>query len=747
MRPFTLYLSATYGSIQNCYYPDKHTIVNEDDLLQAALFDHVSAEYRNSYRSTDHFLVADNVVLDLDNDHSDNPEDWMAFDDIKKAFPGVQLAMASSRNHMKAKGSISARPRFHVYLPIYEVTNPDEYKNLKEQIVSYFPYFDRNALDSARLIFGNRQAEVQLVDGDLLITDFLDESNFEAWDHDTTAIKEGNRNNTLSRFAGKIIKRYGNTEEAHALFMKKADLCHPPLDDVELQTIWNSAVSFGERIAAQKGYISPEKYNAANSLKPDDFSDVGQATVLAKTYGEILRFSEATDFLVYNGSFWEESQPNAQGLSQELTHRQLEESLQQMSNAMDQMMLSGAAQLLEDVSSKKAMEQFNPVQAKAYQQYEEALVYRKYAIKRRDSKYISAALREVKPMLQIKQEDLDKNEFLLNTPSLTINLKTGEQGEHQNSDYITKQTSLDPDDRGLELWLDALELFFQGDRGLIDYVQKIAGLCAIGKVYVEALIIAYGEGRNGKSTFWNVISRVLGTYSGNISADMLTVNCRRNVKPELAEAKGKRMLIAAEMEEGMRLNTSNVKQLCSTDPIYAEKKYKAPFSYTPTHTLILYTNHLPKVGALDEGTWRRLIVIPFEAVIEGAADVRNYADYLFEYAGGAVLSWIIDGAKKVIASNYKLLAPKRVHEAIKRYREGNDWLSSFLEECCEQDPSYSERSGDLYTEYRSYCIRMGEYTRSTTDFYTAIESSGFVRQRTSKGRLIFGLRLKSDFST
>lgn len=38
---------------------------------------------------------------------------------------------------------------------------------------------------------------------------------------------------------------------------------------------------------------------------------------------------------------------------------------------------------------------------------------------------------------------------------------------------------------------------------------------------MEALVIAYGEGRNGKSTFWNVIARVLGTYSGNISADML----------------------------------------------------------------------------------------------------------------------------------------------------------------------------------------------------------------------------------
>lgn len=152
----------------------------------------------------------------------------------------------------------------------------------------------------------------------------------------------------------------------------------------------------------------------------------------------------------------------------------------------------------------------------------------------------------------------------------------------------------------MDVWEDALQTFFQGDADLIRYVQEIVGLAAIGKVYIEALVIAYGEGRNGKSTFWNTIARVLGTYSGNMSADTLTVGCKRNVKPELAEAKGKRMIIAAELEEGMRLNTSNVKQLCSTDEIYAEKKYKAPFSYVPTHTLVLYTNHLPRVGAIDQ---------------------------------------------------------------------------------------------------------------------------------------------------
>lgn len=168
-----------------------------------------------------------------------------------------------------------------------------------------------------------------------------------------------------------------------------------------------------------------------------------------------------------------------------------------------------------------------------------------------------------------------------------------------------------------------LALLFCGDQSLTDYVQQICGLCAIGKVYQEALIIAYGEGSNGKSTFWNAISRVLGSYSGTMSADALTVGCKRNVKPEMAELKGKRLVIAAELEEGMRLNTAVIKQLCSTDEIQAEKKYKDPFRYTPAHTLVLYTNHLPRVGANDDGTWRRLIVIPFLAKLEGKSDIKN----------------------------------------------------------------------------------------------------------------------------
>ena len=53
---------------------------------------------------------------------------------------------------------------------------------------------------------------------------------------------------------------------------------------------------------------------------------------------------------------------------------------------------------------------------------------------------------------------------------------------------------------------------------MVQYKQQIVGMAAVGRVYMEALIIAYGEGSNGKSTFWNTVARVLGTYSGNMSA-------------------------------------------------------------------------------------------------------------------------------------------------------------------------------------------------------------------------------------
>lgn len=682
---------------------------------------------------------------DCDNDHSDEPSDWVTSLDVAMQFPDVAFAVSYSRNHNKVKGDKAARPRFHVYFPIEPVTDKDEYVNLKQQINEVFPYFDDNAMDAARLLFGTSNSEVEIYEGSKRITDVLSEDLFADWENRLSEIGEGSRNSTMSHIAGKLIKRYGAKEKTYHLFLEQAEKCNPPLPDEELKAIWNSAVRFGKKVKQQEGYIPPEQYNKDTELEPTDYSDVGQATVLAREYECKLRYSPSTDYIVYNGSYWEESAPKSQAVAQALTDRQLEEAETAIAKQSQEMVKNGAFAILASVGPKKAVPMFNKEQAHSYELFEAAQAYKKYAVKRRDDKYLSSALKVARPMLEIEQRILDVNEFLLNTPSATYDLRNGEIQDHKAEDYITKQTECDPGSGNELLWLDALNTIFVGDKELIDYVQMIVGLAAIGKVYVEALIISYGEGRNGKSTFWNVISRVLGNYSGSISADILTSQIRRNVKPELAEAKGKRLLIAAELEEGMRLNTSNIKQLCSTDEIAAEKKYKDPFKYVPTHTLVLYTNHLPKVGAIDKGTWRRLIVIPFLATIEGNQDIKNYADYLFENAGGAVLKWILEGAQKVIAADYKLPVPRVVNEAIEEYKAANDWLGHFLEECCETDLEYVEKSGEVYSEYRSFCIRTGEYTRSSADFYAAIENAGFVRHRNKKGRYIKGLRVKSEF--
>ena len=747
----TIFTATCIGKKSNSVYPDKNIIESAHDMDRAMKLDHVCATDKDNWRSSDNFIESDTVVMDCDNDHSEKPEDWITADKMEQLFPDVSYVLVPSRHDGLPKDGKSARPRFHVYFSIRTVCDAELYVDIKKAIHRSFPFFDENALDAARFIFGSDRGACIWHEGWVTIDETLSEVSDEEYsDCRATTIPEGSRNSTLSRFAGRVLKRYGKTEKAFDLFCNEASKCDPPLEESELSTIWDSAVRFFERkISKQDGYVSPDQYNndfANRSLRPDDYSDIGQAKVLAREYGNELRYTDGTDYIRFDGTLWNESRQQAVGAAEEFLDIQLQDAKDDVESCLKALETLGVSRADVIAGGRKLAAGLDERQLKALNAYLSARTYLDFVMQRRNMKYITSALQAAKPMLEIRLSDLDRDEFLLNTPGGTYDLRQGLAGgrEPDAGDLITKQTSVSPGEDGRKIWEDTLDLVFSKDRELIDYVQMIVGLSAIGKVYVEALIIAYGEGSNGKSTFWNTISRVLGTYSGSISADALTVGCRRNVKPEMAELKGKRLVIASELEEGMRLNTSVIKQLCSTDEISAEKKYKDPFKFTPSHTLVLYTNHLPRVGANDAGTWRRLIVIPFDAKITGSGDIKNYSDYLYGNAGPYILSWIIEGAQKVIARNYHIAWPKCVKAAVAAYRENNDWLGSFLEECCETDQSYRQKSGEFYQEYRAYCARNGEYTRSTSDFYSALEIAGFSRRKQKDGVFINGLRLKDD---
>ncbi|MBY5050828.1 phage/plasmid primase, P4 family [Streptococcus agalactiae] len=754
---FTLSHSGQTGIQTTTVYPHQVTITDKATLQAIAQYDHVAGLFTNNTRSNANFIKSDVLVMDIDNDHTNNSDEWVTEELLKGIFADYNFALVTSRNHLVQKGDKAARPKFHIYFQINEVTDKDTYALLKEELVNRYGIFDTNAKDAARFFFGNPNAQVLWHDSWLTIDEDLlddmvaqdDEEDFDAdfYQPPTGPITEGSRNSTMSVFAAKILKRLGVTKEARDGFDEQALKCVPPLEKAELDTIWGSAVRFyNKTIKNSKDYKSPEEFQR-ESLKPDDYSDVGEAGVLAREYANKLAYTNATDYLYYDGTHWRENKQLALGAVVHFTDDQLAEANTFLESTEKQLQSSGIDEMTIKAGGKRlenAVE--TPLQLKYLKAYLVAKEFHKFVMKHRDYKNLMAVYNTAKPMLTVELSELDSDDMLLNTPEATYDLRQGTKGQqaHNPEDYITKMTAVSPSDKGQDLWQETLATFFCNDQELIDYVQEIIGMAAIGKVYQEHMIIAYGGGANGKSTFWNTIARVLGSYSGKLSADALTMSNKRNVSPELAELKGKRLVIASEMAEGMRLNTAVVKQITSTDEIQAEKKYKDPFHFVPSHTLVLYTNHLPKVGANDDGTWRRLVVIPFNAKITSRADIKNFADYLYDHAAPAIMSWIIEGAEKAIKANFKASVPAAVSNSVKAYREANDWLGHFLSDCCEVGDQLTEKSGELYSQYRGYCAKNMEYTRSTTDFYSALDQAGFRRKRTNKGNLILGLKLVDD---
>ncbi len=753
---FTLFTARCTGNPKNCEYPDRREATDAESLAEAVQKDYVCGEFKGGYRSKDAFIGCDCLMMDCDNDHSENPEDWITPEKFAAENPDLSFAAVPSRNNMKEKNGKAARPRHHYFFECGGDKDAEGVAELKKRIQERWPFFDANALDAARFSFGAPCGadEVFWQDGWMTAEDVMDDGDDCLEDmlpiKPLGVIPNGQRNRTLSRFAGRILKRYGVCDRAKKIFLDEAEKCETPLPDRELGTIWGSAVRFyKEKVSSSSGYVPPGTYNDPTKmpgyLRPEDYSDVGEAKVFVREYGDEIAYTPGTEYLRYDGRVWVESKEKAVGAMEEFLDLQLDDAMLYCAETKRACRDAGFD---PDCAGKAQVAKLSDGQLELLEEYLGAKKYYAFVMKRRDYKYITSTLHTAKPMLEIPIDSLDADPYLLNTPAGTYDLRKGmaEMHPHDPHDYITKITKFAPSDEGKDLWEDQLEKTFLGNAGIMAYTQEAFGSMMIGRVDLEELKIAHGDGRNGKSTVCNSCAAVAGTYSGTISADMMTTGVKRNVKPEMAEMKGKRMLIAGELEEGMRLSTSIVKQLCSTDPIQAAKKFKAPFDFIPTHSILLYTNHLPRVTAMDDGSWRRLVVIPFHAKFEGDGDKKNYTRHLIDHAGGYILKWLIEGARMAYEHEFHIPVPPEVKEAIEKYRGDNDWLGDFISECCDLDDSYKEKSGDFYKAYRSYCADNGEYIRDSATFYSTLEQKGFIRKKKSDGSYIFGLQLNDKGS-
>lgn len=746
---FTLSCAKVRGKKSNNYYPNEQTIHNLDELQKAARYDHTPGFFKDLHRSKASWYWEECIVLDVDNT---TPGNVTTPDDIARDFPGVGHYIIFSRNHNRpkvkddGKGEYPAAPRFHIYFPISSQFTGDEMDAFIKRAIASQPYFDPCCDGRARFIFGVENPEGKAVPGDLTLDDFLAQhaapvANIPAVLPASTGteriIPAGKRHDHMVLSATKLLKKYGpdGIEQAREAYDLEAEHLEAGFPRDELERIWKDQLAFAQTtIWTAPDYLTPAEYDARDffpvevlSFKLSDLSEIAEGQLFAENTSGVLLWNPSLDWLVWEGCRFAPDNSKARLLAQKFTgkqHRAAQADVQQAAGAAAQD--TENAELAARAKKAKALLTF--------------------VNRCRSTNGLNHLMTEAAPHLACKLDDLDADPFALNTPAGIVDLRTGELRPSDPAALCTKVTAVGPCDDGAELWRGFLDTICCGDAGLADYLQAVAGMAALGQVFTETLLLATGDGGNGKSTFFNTLARVLGDYSTSVRpALLLTGNANNGA--ELAALRGVRLALAAETEEGQRLDGAAVKGLVSTDRVAANPKYKDPFSFTPSHTLVLYTNFLPRVGSSDRGTWSRLTVLPFNAHLRDTAGERkDYAEILFTQAGGAVLAWMIEGARRFIANGYKLTPPTVVREALADYRKSNDWLGAFMEECCDLGENYAVSSKELYQRYTAYCQVSGDYRRDSRDFANAMKSAGFELKHKMHGNAYTGLRLHSGFS-
>ena len=538
-------------------------------------------------------------------------------------------------------------------------------------------------------------------------------------------VKEGRRNEEMFRLAASLrAKGLTVAEITAALTEANKTRCDPPLSEQEIKTICQSSGRY------ERGPVAA----TTDSIKPPDYSDAGNAAVFSRVYRDDLLYTDALGWLWWNGKHWERDDHKATAWALELSEKMLQEAKEKNRAALLQ--VAEATAKYEETGAAEDADTLEKAKTQALA----AKAYLTHAKNSRNAVRIKNMLELSKPALVIKADKLDANPFDLNTPAGIVELTTGRLRPHERAAYCSQITQTGPDDRGMGMWSDFLDTITCRDGSIRGFLQLVAGMSLIGAVFQEGIIIAYGGGRNGKSTYFNALGAVLGDYTGSIDIKVITTD-RANKGASLATLRGRRLVVTGELEEHQRLSVATLKQLASTDRLVIEEKFKQPETVKQTHTLVLFTNHLPRVGSTDNGTWRRLIVVPFNATIPAGTGIQNYADVLVKEAGGAILSWAIEGAVNFVRNGFRLQIPEVVEEATEAYRAREDWLTNFINERCIRESNARVGAADLYREYREWAEGTGDYVRRLNDFTATMEAAGFQNIRPKNKSTWVGLRL------
>jgi putative DNA primase/helicase len=344
--------------------------------------------------------------------------------------------------------------------------------------------------------------------------------------------------------------------------------------------------------------------------------------------------------------------------------------------------------------------------------------------------------------IAVSPDVLDATPHLFNTPSGTLDLRTGEQRRHDPNDMLTKVAGCDLDvDARSDLFDRFINEILPDDAshaGLQAWVQRIFGYSMLGLVREHVLPIFTGTGQNGKSTLLEAMGKAFGDYAINAEPDLLV--SRGEAHPTgLADLKGARLAVCSETDEGRSLASATMKRLTGGERLRARKMRKDFFEFDPSHVLILCTNHKPKVSGDDPAVWRRIRVVPFDVVV--AKPDRRLPERLAEELP-ALLAWAYRGYRDYEESG--LVLPDVVAERTNKYQVESDPLGRFLQDQTIRASQYHVGARHLFAAWSKWCIAAGEEAGSEVTFADSMAKRGHEKKRTASGQAYRGIALVAE---
>ena len=333
---------------------------------------------------------------------------------------------------------------------------------------------------------------------------------------------------------------------------------------------------------------------------------------------------------------------------------------------------------------------------------------------------------------------------MLNVTNGTLNLKNGELRSHIREDLITKLVPIDySPEATCPRWLQFLEQITDGDDDLTRFLQKSVGYSLTASIREQCFFILHGTGANGKSTFVNVVSALLGDYAIHTRSETLLIGRGDQIANDIARLDGARFVAAGEIELGRRLAEGLVKQMTGGDKLTGRFLYHEFFDFEPRFKLWLAVNHTPRVSGTDDAVWRRIRLVPFSVTIPEGRQDRDLEEKLKQELPG-ILAWAVEGCE--LWQTEGLKSPKAVAAATQAYRDDSDVIAAFIHEKCQTGRTCEISKADLYNAFVKWCLESGDDATSKREFGRCIAERGYKddRKGDSRTRTWVGIKLKGD---